>query len=81
MTDAMRFCSRCWNDVAIKDTISQAKIRELERGPVSQDTVLREALERCRAWNKRVGNWSSEMEQLVDAALAAQANTKDGGTA
>jgi len=31
---------------------------------------LRHALERCRAWNTRYGNWSQEMEDLVDAALA-----------
>jgi hypothetical protein len=31
---------------------------------------LRHALERCRAWNIRHGNWSQEMEELVKAALA-----------
>ena len=32
--------------------------------------VLRHALKRCQAWNIRYGNWSQEMEELVDAALA-----------
>jgi hypothetical protein len=37
------------------------------------DEALRHALERCRAWNIRNGNWSQEIEELVNAALAEPA--------
>jgi hypothetical protein len=37
---------------------------------MTDEERLRHALERCRAWNIRNGNWSQEMEELVDAALA-----------
>ena len=37
---------------------------------MTAEARLRHALERCREWNIRHGNWSQEMEELVDAALA-----------
>jgi hypothetical protein len=37
----------------------------------THDTPLRTALEQCRDWNRRCGNWSGHMEQLVEAALAS----------
>jgi hypothetical protein len=41
----------------------------VNRAHAQPETPLREALERCRSWNKRCGNWSQKMEDLVDAAL------------
>jgi hypothetical protein len=42
-------------------------------GRKSSDTArLRHALERCQSWNKKNGNWSQDMERLVEATLAAE---------
>jgi hypothetical protein len=46
----------------------------------SDTAELRKVLEKCREWNKRHGNWSQEMEDLVNAALAAQPSRGVSGT-
>src|SRR5258708_17141157 len=48
------------------------EIYPIERAAMTSEARLGRALERCRAWNIRHGNWSQEMEELVKAALGAE---------
>jgi hypothetical protein len=71
----------CGGSDAIKECILGKLLAALasQEPPATRETVLRQTLERCRAWNKRVGNWSSEMERQVDVALAADESTPTVG--
>lgn len=75
--EALRYIVRqIWSE-AVQAEYEQAreeaaKIADECRAKEEAMTLLREALERCRDWNRRCGNWSSNMEQVVDAALATQ---------
>jgi hypothetical protein len=55
------------------------EIYPIERAAMTSEARLQHALERCRAWNIRHGNWSQEMEELVDAALAVDAREEQAG--
>jgi hypothetical protein len=67
------YFGRYWQGRRMRESTVSAPTFDEWRESYNDWLRLRAALEQCRTWNKRVGNWSSQMERMVDDALAAHA--------